>query len=136
MMSTSKIRCEVSGNFRSFRTKYAIEDKLQEVASKLDSDVVERISFNKHIHDAASYNDWKKTKSESIICELVIPEMKEYEGTFGKPHKSSVIFTYKHTFSPIQEIFGKGFVFDGINCHFNEDGRKSVSVKFEKETRV
>ena len=136
MMSTSKIRCEVSGNFRSFRTKYAIEDKLQELASKVDSDVVERISFNKHIHDAASYNDWKKTKSESIDVVLVIPEMKEYEGIFGKPHKSSSIFTYKHTFAPIQEIFGKGFVFDGINCHFDEDGRKSVFVKFQKETRV
>ena len=135
-MSTSKIRCEVSG-IRTFRTKYAIEDKLQEVASKLDSSVIESISYSRHIHDAASYNDWKKTKSESIICELVIPEMKEYEGgVFSKPHKSSVLFTYKHTFSPIQEIFGKGFVFDGINCHFNEDGRKSVSVKFEKETRV
>ena len=136
MMSTSKIRCEVSGNFRSFRTKYAIEDKLQELAAKLDSDVVERISFSKHIHEPASYKDWKKTKSESIDVALVIPEMKEYEGIFGKPHKSSGIFTYKHTFAPIQEIFGKGFVFDGINCHFDEDGRKSVSVKFEKETRV
>ena len=71
-----------------------------------------------------------------VSGELIIPEMKEYEGTFGKPHKSSVIFTYKHTFAPIQEIFGKGFIFDGINCHFDEDGRKSVTVKFEKETRV
>ena len=135
-MSTSKIRCQVSGKFRNFRTKYAIEDKLQELASKLDSSVIERISFSRHIHDPARYNDWKKTKSESIVVDLVIPEMKEYEGIFGKPHKSSVIFTYKHTFTPIQEIFGKGFVFDGISCHFDEDGRKSVSVRFEKETRV
>lgn len=135
-MSTSKIRCEVLGTFRQYRKKYQMEDKLQELASKFDSDVVEKISFSRHIHEPASYNDWKKTKSESIVVDLVIPEMKEYEGIFGKPHKSSVIFTYKHTFTPIQEIFGKGFVFDGIDCRFDEDGRKSVSVKFEKETRV
>ena len=133
-MSTSKIRCEVSG-IRTWRRRYEMEDKLQKVASKLDSSVIERISFSRYIHDAASYNDWKKTKSESIVVDLVIPEMKEYEGIFGT-HKSSVLFTYKHTFTPIQEIFGKGFVFDGINCHFDDDGRKSVSVKFEKETRV
>jgi hypothetical protein len=133
MHTSSKIRFEVSGHIRN-STKYAIEAKLTEIAPKLDDSMIESVRHFTHIHEAASYNDYKKTKHQGISVSLVIPELKEYEG-FGKPHKSSVILAHALYFKPILEAF-KGYSFDAINCHFDEDGRKSVTVEFSRNTRV
>jgi len=132
-MSTSKIRCEVSGQIRN-STKYAIEDKLMQIAPKLDDSMIKSVKHFTHIHEPATYNDWKKIKHQGISVSLVIPEYKEYEG-FGKPHKSSVILASEFYFRPILEAF-KGYSFDGVNCHFDEDGRKTVIVEFSRDTKI
>ena len=133
MHTSSKITIEVSGRIRN-STKYAIEDKLREIAPKLDDTVIKSVKHFTHIHDAADHNDWKKTKHQGITVSLVIPELKEYEG-FGKPHKSSVILASAFYFRPILEAF-KGYSFDAINCHFDEDGRKTVDVEFSRNTKI
>jgi hypothetical protein len=136
MMShiSSKIRFEVSGHIRN-STKYAIEDKLKEIAPKLDENVIASVKHFTHIHESASWNDYKKTKHQGISVSLVIPELKEYEGIGETTHKSSVILASGFYFKPILEAF-KGYSFDGVNCHFDENGRKSVSVEFERNTKI
>ena len=132
--TSSKITIEVSGHIRN-STRYAIEDKLIEIAPKLDEKVIANVKHFTHIHEPASWNDYKKTKHQGISVSLVIPEYKEYEGLGKIPHKSSVILASGFYFKPILEAF-KGYSFDGVNCHFDENGRKSVSVEFERNTKI
>ena len=134
MHTSSKITIEVSGHIRN-STKYAIEDKLMEIAPKLDEKVIANVKHFTHIHEPANYNDWKKIKHQGITVSLVIPEYKEYEGLGETTHKSSVILASGFYFRPILEAF-KGYSFDGVNCHFDENGRRSVSVEFSRNTKI
>ena len=134
MHTSSKIRFEVSGQIRN-STRYAIEDKLMQIAPKLDDSMIKSVKHFTHIHEPATYNNWKKTKHQGITVSLVIPEYKEYEGMGKTTHKSSVILASGFYFRPILEAF-KGYSFDGINCHFDENGRKSVSVEFSRDTKI
>ena len=134
MLNTAlKIRFEVSGQMRN-STKYAIEDKLTKIAPLLSDRVIESVKYFVCIHEPASYNDYKKTKDESLTVSLVIPEYSEYEGTFTRNHKTSVILADSHYFESLMKEFKMKW--GGVRCHFDDNGRKSVSVILHKDTKA
>jgi hypothetical protein len=134
MRSTqSGIQIEVSGNIRR-KTEYALEDKLQKLTERLNSEMFETITHRTHIHEPASYNDYKKTKIQHIEVKMRIPELTENEG-MTRLYKSGLILAGGHNFEPILKEF-KGFKFDGITCHLRETNTHNITVQFSRESRV
>ena len=133
LRTASKIRFEVSGQMRN-STKYAIEEKLTKLAPLLSDRVIESVKYFVCIHDPASYNDYKKTKNESLTIGLVIPEYREYEGTFTRDHKASVILADSHYFESLMSAFKMKWA--GVHCHFHDNGGKSVSVVLQRDTKI
>ena len=133
LRTASKIRFEVSGQIRH-RTKEQIGNKLALLAPRLSDTVMESVKYFVCIHEPASYNDYKKTKNESLTIGLVIPEYREYEGTFTRDHKTSVVLADSHYFESLMKEFKMKW--GGVRCHFDDNGRKSVSVVLERDTRV
>lgn len=133
LRTASKIRFEVSGQMMN-KTKYAIEEKLTKIAPLLSDRVIESVKYFVCIHEPASYNDYKKSKNESLTIGLVIPEYREYEGTFTRDHKTSVVLADSHYFERLMKEFKMKW--GGVRCHFDDNGRKSVSVVLERDTRV
>ena len=133
LRTASKIRFEVSGQMMN-KTKYAIEEKLTKIAPLLSDRVMESVKYFVCIHEPASYNDYKKTKNESLTVSLVIPEYREYQGTFTRDHKTSVVLADSHYFESLMSAFKMKW--NGVHCHFDDNGRKSVSVVLERSTKI
>lgn len=130
------IRLEISSSFKRYDSRRRAEELLHRIAKRCDSNKVEEISYQKHIYEPASYNDYKKTSSEIIIASLRIPKEFEQPGEnkWNKDPFKMVLVSMDLGLAGIQEE-AKGFNFKGVNFHQYGE-RVSITIEFQKERRA
>ena len=120
------------GSYR--RQKKAFQLLQKAVDRLLQSNVDGLIGLHYQIsnHDAASYNDYKKSVSYNVgfVFEMEAPKLSEH--SFMKDIKSSQLFVRGFNLDHLVEIFGKGFAFEGISLSLYDGDVPKMQVNFGK----